>query len=228
MSDDDEREDSAPKTGELIRKDAPLPIVAPTGQQKTLRRILSKLSIWPFNNRMYVKALKTAKEVFDARNELGEAIGKHEEIQDRLKHFEDILARGREERSRQLYEEKERRRAAENIFNFEQTMQKEKNRQKKEEVAIQGMEQEKRALLLKKELDELRQPPPPPPEPPKKPSSRARSEKQKLREMAYKRYEKEIERIEAMKNATPKTKVELKKTAQNELEEELQKIDPMP
>ena len=79
-----------------------------------------------------------------------------------------------------------------------------------------------RKARLQKDIDEIKKPPEPPPEPPKKPSPRARSEKQKRRAEAYKRYEKEIERIEKMK-VSAKTKAELKKAAQNELEKELRK-----
>jgi hypothetical protein len=67
----------------------------------------------------------------------------------------------------------------------------------------------------------------PPPEPAKKTTSRARSEKQKLRERAYTRRDKEIEKIEAMKKASPKAKADLKKAAENELEEELERIEKM-
>ena len=231
--DDDKRKDPEPKTGVLIQAPQPLPLVTPTGQQKTLRRILSKLSTWPFGNRRYVETLKSATEVFEARTELGEAVVKHDEIRDRLKHFGTVLARNQEQRNRELFEEKERRRTAENTFKLEETMQDEKNRLKMEDIKrqqreqqIERMEQEKRELLLAKELEELRKPPPSP-EPPKKPSSRAQSPKQKERTAAHKRYESEMERIDKMKGAA-KTKMELVKTAANDLEKELAQIDPEP
>jgi hypothetical protein len=230
-NDDKERKGDAPKTGTLIRGGAPLPLVKPTGQQRTLYRLFARLSTFPFFNRKYVESLKTAKEVFDAKSELGEAIGKHQEIRERLKDFGTVLERGREERSRQLYEEKERRRAAENTFKHEERMQDDKNELKIEEVKrqqkeqqIQRMEQEKRELLLAKELEELRKPPP---EPPKKTTTRGRSPKQKLRESILKRYEKEIARIGAME-ATAKLKGTLTKAAEAEKEEELEKIESMP
>jgi hypothetical protein len=77
-----------------------------------------------------------------------------------------------------------------------------------------------------KEFEDLHKPPPEP-EPPKKKTTRARSPKQKLREAARKRYDNEIARIEK-KKASAETKAELTKTAKNELEEELQRIENMP
>jgi hypothetical protein len=56
---------------------------------------------------------------------------------------------------------------------------------------------------------------------------RGRTEKQKLRERAYRRYDTEIQRIEA-KAATAQRKTALKRAATNDLEEEIEKIDRMP
>jgi hypothetical protein len=70
-------------------------------------------------------------------------------------------------------------------------------RQQKEQQ-IQRMEQDKRELLLAKELEELRRPPPAA-KPPKKATTLGQSEKQKLLARAYTRRDREIERIEAMK-----------------------------
>ena len=215
-----------PKSGQLIQKGAPLPLVAPTGQERTLYRLLRRLSTFPFFNRRYVESLKSAKEVFDAKSDLGEAIGRHQEIRDRLKHFGTVLERNREEQSRQLFEEKERRRAAENTFKFEEKMQDTKNKLEREEIKIREMEQQKRKLQLAKELNELKKPPPEP-EPPKKRSPRARSEKQKRVADAHKHHESEIERIEKMK-VSAKAKTDLKKTAENELEKEIHKIEQEP
>jgi hypothetical protein len=180
-NDDTEREDDAPKTktGQLIPGRAPLPLVRPTGLQRTLYRLFDRLSIFPSFNRSYVKSLKTATEVFEAKNALGKAIGEHQEIRDRLKHFGDILERRREERKRELFEEKERRRAAENTFKHEKKLQAKKNKQKEEEVEVARMKLEKEKAHLYKDIDGLKQPPPPPPEPEKKTKSRARSGKQK-------------------------------------------------
>jgi hypothetical protein len=50
----------------------------------------------------------------------------------------------------------------------------------------------------------------------------------KLRERAYAKRDKTIKRIEKQTNAMPQTKRDLKKAAENELEEELRKIDQMP
>jgi hypothetical protein len=223
-NDDSERKGDAAKTGQVIPRGVPVPLVRPTGQQRTLYRLLARLSTFPFFNRRYVESLKTAKEVFEAKNELGKAIGDHQEIRDRLKHFGTVLERGREQRSRELFEEKEKRRAAENVYKHEKKMQARKNRQKEEEVEIEGMDQKLRKALLQKQLDELEQPPPPPPEPPKKTTPKQR---QRLREKAQKRYETEIARIEGM-NATAKLKTNLVKAAAQELEKEMDEIEKMP
>jgi hypothetical protein len=215
-----------PKSGQLIQKGAPLPLVAPTGQEGTLYRLFRRFSTFPFFNRRYVESLKSAKEVIDAKSDLGEAIGRHQEIRGQLKDLGTTLERGREERSRQLFEEKERRRAAENIFKFEEKMQDTKNKLEREEIKKREMEQQKRKLQLAKELNELKKPPSEP-EPPKKKTTRGRSEKQKHIADAHKSYEKEIERIEKMK-VTAKTKTDLKTTAANELEKEIQKIENEP
>jgi hypothetical protein len=90
------------------------------------------------------------------------------------------------------------------------------------------MEQEMRKLRVKKELEELKKPPAPPPEPEEEPTGRGSSEKQKPRERAHAKRDREIKRIEKLKRATPETKEALKITAENELEEELRKIDEMP
>lgn len=224
MPDDDKRKDPEAKSGELIRPGPRLPIAAPTGLQRTLYRLFGRLSIFPSFNRSYVKSLKTAKEVFEAKNDLGKAIGEHQEIRDRLKNFGDILDLREEERKRALFEEKERRRAAENTFKHEEKMQAKTNKQKEGEVEIERMAQKLRKLGLKKQLDELTQPPPPPPEPAKK-TTGGRSPKQKARDDAQKRYEKEIARIEAMKGRTAEAKADLKKSAAKDLEEELERIE---
>jgi hypothetical protein len=141
-----------------------------------------------------------------------------------LKDFGTVLARGREERSRQLFEEKEKRRIAENSFKHEKKMQAEKNRQKEEEVEIEGLDQKLRKARLQKQLDELQQPPPPPPEPPKKTTPKQR---QKLREKAQKHYETEVARIEGI-NATAKVKTNLIKAEAQELEKKMEEIEKMP
>ncbi len=71
-------------------------------------------------------------------------------------------------------------------------------------------------------------PPPPEPEPAKKKTTRGRSTKQKARDDAQKRYEKEIARIEAMRGRTVEAKEDLKKSAAKDREVELEKIDKMP
>jgi hypothetical protein len=93
------------------------------------------------------------------------------------------------------------------------------------EQRIQRMEQEKREVLLAKELEALKIPPPAPD--PAKKTTRGRSPKQKRREEAITKYEREIARIEASKK-TEKAKATLQKAAEAEKEEAMAEVDNMP
>jgi hypothetical protein len=92
-----------------------------------------------------------------------------------------------------------------------------------EHIESERLEAEIRRLENEKRLRELKNAP----EPAKKTTSRARSDKQKLRAHAYTRRDNEISKIEAMKNASPRTKADLKKAAENELERELERIEKL-
>jgi hypothetical protein len=73
MTDENNAED-----GELIRRgEAPFPAPARTAKHRTVDWLLSRLSRWPFSNRLYVKSLKTAQEVIQERTKLEEAIIGH-------------------------------------------------------------------------------------------------------------------------------------------------------
>ena len=93
----------------------------------------------------------------------------------------------------------------------------------KYELKIEEAEYKKRLHLLEAEVEALANPPPPPPPP----TGRGRSEKQKLRERAYRRYDREIQRIDAMAAATTQRKTALKRSATNDLEEEIERIERM-
>jgi hypothetical protein len=179
------------------------------------------LSIWPFRNRAFLKSLETVQEVTEKQNKLEETIIQHAHTRDRLHDLEITLAQGRYERRRALLEEQQRYSEASNASKLQQEMMDQHNKLKRQALTIEQMEQDKRALQLKKDLEELSKSPS---EPPKhKKTARGRSEKQKRIERARKRYDKELERIEAM-TVSPQTKTALRQAANIEYEEELEKI----
>jgi hypothetical protein len=180
MTDDEKDEDPAPKSGKLMPREPPLPLTAGKGEQRTIDWLLSRLSRWPFRNRTYVEALKTAKEVLEARKELGKTYVEHEEIRDDVRDLPTTIAQRRLQRLRKYFEEERQFTAVLNDSKMDLKMMDEKNALQMEEIKrqqreqnIQRMEQEKREALLAKELEELKKPPPPP-EPPKKKTTRGR------------------------------------------------------
>jgi len=224
MADDNRGENPEPESGDIIRRGEPLPPArARTAKERTLGRLLSMLSIWPFRNKAFAKSLETAQEVVEKQNKLEETIIQHGRTRGRLNDLELTLAQDRLQRRREFIEERSRASTALNDFMLEGEMVKKKNKMKKDELTIQEIDQKKRLLKAKKELEELQRPPPPPPPAPPPPV-----DKMKLRERAYASRDKKIKRIEKLRNATPQTKMDLKTAAENELEEELRKIDQMP
>jgi hypothetical protein len=212
-----------PKTGELMPQGAGgVPAPAPRAKNRTVERLLSMLSIWPFRNRAFLKSLETAQEVIEKQNKLEETIIQHAHTRDRLNDLEITLAQGRYERRRMLLEEQQRYSEASNASKLQQEMRDQHNKLKRQALTIEQMEQDKRKLQLKKELEELSKPPSEPPKP-KKTTRGGRSEKQKRIERARKRYDKELERIEAM-TASSETKTALRQAATIEYEEEVEKI----
>jgi hypothetical protein len=197
MADDNRGGNPEPESGDLIRRGEPLPPApARTAKERTLGRLLSMLSIWPFRNKAFAKSLETAQEVVEKQNKLEETIIQHGRTRGRLNDLELTLAQDRLQRQREFLEEQNRLSATLNDTMLEGDMMKKKNKMKKGELTIQEIEQKKRLLQAKKELEVLQQPPPPPPPP--RPPGRGQSEKQKRRKQAIKRYNREIQRIEAM------------------------------
>jgi hypothetical protein len=221
MTDENSAEDPA-QSGELIRRGAP-PTPAPrTAKHRTIDRLLSMLSIWPFRNKAFAKSLETAQEVMEKQTKLEETMIQHGRTRGRLNDLEITLAQDRLQRRREFIEERSRLSTALNDSMLEGEMIDQKNKLKKgevrmqqEEQEIQRMDQQKRKLKVKKELEDLQKPPP---------ESAAQLDKRKLREEAYKRFDKEVKRVDAMKKATPERKVALKRAATNDLEEELETV----
>jgi hypothetical protein len=106
------------------------------------------------------------------------------------------------------------------IFRLKKDYEESQSRMRNEyELKRQEMEHQKRLHALEREMEELRNPPPPPAPP---------EDKIKLLERAYARRDRAIKRIEKLTNATPQTKRDLKKAAENALEKEVQRIEAMP
>lgn len=166
--------------------------------------------------------MKTAQEVLEARKQLGKTYIEHEEISGQVQDLPITIGKQRMQRIREYFAEERQLITEVNDSVVEGKMREEKNKLKQRDVELQQIEQEKKLLRARKELEELNKPAPVPPPPP------GPSEKQKLREQAFARRDAAIKRIEAKKNATPQTKKELKKAAENELEKELQRIAEMP
>jgi hypothetical protein len=225
MTDENSAEDPA-QSGELIRRGAP-PTPAPrTAKHRTIDRLLSMLSIWPFRNKAFAKSLETAQEVMEKQTKLEETMIQHGRTRGRLNDLEITLAQDRLQRRREFIEERSRLSTVLNDSMLEGEMMDQKNKLKKGEVRMQQEEQEiqqlaqkKRKLQAKKELEDLQKPPPEP---------AAQPDKRKLREDAYKRFDKEAKRIDAMKKATAERKTDLKNAARSDLEKELEKIERMP
>jgi hypothetical protein len=220
MAEENNAEDPAKRSGEFIRAgEAPAPAPVRTG---TIGWLLSRLSRFPFYNRKYVRSLKTAQEVLEARKELGKTYIEHEEIIGQVHDLPITVGKQRFKRLREYFEEERLLTTEVNDAVVEGKTREAKNKLKHGEVEIQEMEQEKRKLRVRKELEELQNPPPPPPGP-----GGAQSEKMKRREDAHKRYESAIKRIDKMK-VSAKAKTDLTKSAAVELEEEMEKIEKMP
>jgi hypothetical protein len=183
------------------------------------------------------KKVSTSREVIKEERGLFDDLFEHEKSSRRLENIDMFLREddaaaeaGALAAEHKLAEERRKaaaRKTDDEIFEDEKEYEAAKSRMKKE-YKLKIVEAKYKAQLhplAKKvaafEAEETEQQ--------KKTASRARSEKQKLRERAYtRRRDKEIEKMEKMKKATPETKAELTKAAQNELERELERIENMP
>lgn len=224
MTDDNNAQDPAERSGEVIRVgEAPASVPVQTG---TIGWLFSRLSRWPFRNRRYLRSLKTAQEVLEARKQLRKTYIEHEEIRGQVQDLPITIGKQRLQRIREYFAEERQLTTELNDTVVEGKTRDEKNKLKQGEVKrqqteqeIQQMEQEMRQLRARKQLDELQNPPPPAPPP---------EDKKKLLERAYARRDRAIKRIEKLTNATPQTKRDLKKAAENALEKEVQRIEAMP
>jgi hypothetical protein len=227
MADDDDEKSLAPSSsGELIPKGAPLP--ARTAKGRTLDRLLSMLSIWPFRNRAFTESIETATKVIEKQTELEETIVKHGRTRGRLNDLKITLAQDRLQRRREFIEERGKFSAALNDSMLDGELMKRKNKMKKEDLTIEEIEQKTRKARAKKEFEEFTKPVAPPPSEPAKKTTRGRSPKQKARDDAQKRYERESARIEKDKKLSAEAKADLKKSAAKDREVELEKVDKMP
>jgi hypothetical protein len=195
--------------------------------------IFSRLSRLPFVNVWLHKKVETSRKVIKEEKGLFDDLYDHEKSFRRLENIDTYLREDdAQAEAKALAAERalagETRKAAarktdDEIFADEKAFEAEKSRMKKE-YELRKIEANYKIEMhaIDKAVEKLGRPP----EPPKK-KARGRSEKQRLREEVVTRYEREIARIDAMRK-TAKAKETLKKAAEREKEEELQKIENMP
>lgn len=214
-------------SGELMRrKEGRVPVV---------RALFATLSRLPFKNFWQRKKIASMREVIKEEKQFADDFVDHQRSVNRLLNVRTIIRQDNAEIESQAIEAENRLAAAKReeaarkkedaIFKHKKAFEAAQSRMRsKYDLEIQDIEYQKRLHTLTKELEELQRPPPQPEE---EPTGRGTSKKQKLRERAYAKRDSEIKRIDR-KRVSPETKEALKRTAENELEEELRRIDEMP
>jgi hypothetical protein len=217
------RDIDQPGRGELMdREDDNMP---------TVGGIFSRLWRFPFLNLRQQKRIASVRKVVQEEEGLWNDLIKHRQSFNRLKNIDDILAednatlKANALATQNMLAEEERKEKArktdDRIFAENKRYEGAQSRMRnKYELKIQEAEYKKRLHPLEREVEDL-QNPPQPPEPAAQPN------KQKLREDAYKRFDKEVKRIDKMKNVTAERKTDLKNAARSDLEKELEKIERM-
>jgi len=189
---------------------------------------------WSWVSRLLTRRTDDFRSMMEAENKLMDVAKDYLRKEDDLRNIGKILSADRSEREERDVVAKLRlanvERAYKERFQDNTISQKRKDQEVKrldieeERIESERLEAQIRRQENERRLVELLQKPPR--EQPKKKTTRGRSEKQKLREKAQKRYESEITRIEGLK-ATAKAKAVLTKSAAVELEEEMEKIEKM-
>jgi hypothetical protein len=100
MTDENNAEDALKKRGEILRAGAPPPEPVRTG---TIAWLFSRLSRLPFRNRRYVRSLKTAQDVLEARKQLGKTYIEHEEISGQVRDLPLTIEKQRFQRLREYF-----------------------------------------------------------------------------------------------------------------------------
>lgn len=85
-------------TGKEKGEKSPVPVRPQTRAGKTLQRLLSFVSRFPFRNRTYLRAIKSATGVVEAQTNLKEAYIKHQETKGRLQDVGVITGKQRAQR----------------------------------------------------------------------------------------------------------------------------------
>jgi hypothetical protein len=218
------RDIDRPAGGELMdREDDNMP---------TVGGIFSRLWRFPFLNLRQQKKLTSVRKVVQEEEGLWKDLVTHRQSFNRLRNIDHILAEDNatlkanalaaQNRLAEEERKEKARKTDDRIFAENKRYEGAQSRMRnKYELKIQEAEYKKRLHPLEREVEDL-QNPPPVPEPAAQPN------KQKLREDAYKRFDKEVKRIDKMKNVTAERKTDLKNSARSDLEKELEKIDRMP
>lgn len=231
MADENQTEDPEPLSGQLVPGNQNVP-VAPT--RRLLRRLFEPLSRFPILNRFHKKSIESRREVIEEITKLDEAVEKHHRTRNRLYNIQTLIDTDRDKLSQERIEA--RNKLNEALLEHEAWKQKQKiakankdtevkqaELKKKYEAEKQELEYKKAIAELKKQVAALEAPAPTP----ARVRTRGRSEKQKQIDRAHRRYDRELERIEAM-NATPAHKETLRRSARREYEEEVERIENTP
>jgi hypothetical protein len=227
MADENQTEDPEPLSGQLVPGNQNVP-VAPT--RSLLRRLFEPISRFPILNRFHKKSIESRRGVIEEITKLNEAVEKHQRTRDRLHTIQTLIDTDRDQRLQERIEA--RNKLNEALLEHETWKQKQKiakankdmevkqaELKKNYELQKQELEYKKAIAELKKQVDALEAPAPAP----ARVRTRGRSEKQKRIERARKRYDRELERIEAM-TASRETKTALRQAANIEYEEEVERI----
>jgi hypothetical protein len=217
-----DRDIDRPARGELMdREDDNMP---------TVGGIFSRLWRLPFLNLQQQKKLASVRKVVQEEEGLWKDLVTHRQSFNRLRNVDHILAEDNatlkanavaaQNRLAEEERKEKARKTGDRIFAENKRYEGAQSRMRnKYELKIQEAEYKKRLHPLEREVEDLQNPPPEP---------AAQPNKQKLREDAYKHFDKEVKRIDKMKNVTAERKTDLKDSARSDLEKELEKIDRMP
>ena len=229
MADENQTEDPEPLSGQLVPGNQNVP-VAPT--RSLLRRLFEPISRFPILNRFHKKSIESRRGVIEEITKLNEAVEKHQRTRDRLHTIQTLIDTDRDQRLQERIEA--RNKLNEALLEHETWKQKQKiakankdmevkqaELKKNYELQKQELEYKKAIAELKKQVDALEAPAPA--SAPARTRTRGRSARQKRIERARKRYDRELERIEAM-TASPETKTALRQAANIEYEEEVERI----
>lgn len=219
---------TTPGGGKLMREKTDDHVPVPfTAKEKTIQRLLSMLSMWPFRNKSFVKSLETAQEVIEKQTKLEEVIIRHGRTRGQLNDLDLILERDRDQRRRELLDERNRLNDA--LFEHEASAEKYQIYKNKKAAELKGsqyelekkeLEYQKDLLRLKKEVALLAEAE----QPVKKRRTPISSAKLKEIDRVLKWRDKELQKIEGGKD-TVTSKEERRRIVLAETERKMELIE---